>query len=82
MESMLEKAGYAAAVNTEHITEAMDAFAVTHDLILMGRTRRRLQGEEIEAKKTDVLPSTDPLIVKLLDDSASASEPPPAAGLR
>ena len=59
------------AVSTDEITAAIQAFEDTHQVLLNGRTRRRLQ-DEVEAKKTDVLPSSDAFIVKLLEDTASA----------
>jgi len=59
------------AVSTDEITAAIQDFEDAHQVLLTGRTGRRLQ-DQVEATKTDVLPSSDAYIVKLLEDTASA----------
>jgi hypothetical protein len=79
MESMLPEP----AVTADEILALMKEFEDNHAVLVEGRTSRRLAGGTSSEttpvpgqreSKEDILPSTDPMIVKLLEDTANVFE--------
>jgi len=71
MNPQLSELGYV-QVTPEEMVAQMEVFEAQQLILTNGRVGRRLVDEDYVPLKTDVLPSTDPMVVKMLEDAESS----------